>query len=103
MNTTSEIIIYLGGSGITDTVRSWGAVLQKAYNTTRLFDVSLEKLGYFTDNGAFYNHPNKLSIEKDLVETAKVLSQNGLSPHYLQLDDWWYGSPKTYPVAVRCK
>lgn len=43
-------------TGITDSMLGWGAALRRHHNTTRNVanDIGLSKLGYWTDNGAYF-------------------------------------------------
>ena len=64
----------------------------------------MNRLGYFTDNGAFYNfnkwagnlnrrwRPEQRSDKPAYVLTrvVKHLKSRGLPIAYVQLDDWWY-------------
>ena len=44
-----------GSDGIRPTMASWGDFLLAEFQTTRLRDPTLDMLGVFTDNGAFYD------------------------------------------------
>ena len=43
---------YGSSPGVTAAVEGWGKLMTKLYNTSRVKDISLEKLEYQTDNGA---------------------------------------------------
>ena len=47
--------IVTGSDGIRPTMASWGEFLLAEFQTTRLRDPTLDMLGVFTDNGAFYD------------------------------------------------
>lgn len=47
-----------GGGGVTNITMSWGATFQRAHNTSRdsvARDIVTTKLGYWTDNAAYYD------------------------------------------------
>ena len=69
---TFETLLHVSGSGITDAMLGWGAALRRFHNTTRNIedDIGLQKLGYWTDNGA-----------------------------YFMLFDWQFGYPSLYPAV----
>jgi hypothetical protein len=86
--------LLLTGEGIRPTMQAWGDMLLLAHGTKRLRDRSLEYLGVFTDNGAFYDagywQPSK--GVKDASAVLKSLSvyyaEEKIPVKYLQLDDW---------------
>eukprot|EP00929_Paragymnodinium_shiwhaense_P062134 TRINITY_DN31017_c0_g1_i1.p1 TRINITY_DN31017_c0_g1~~TRINITY_DN31017_c0_g1_i1.p1 ORF type:complete len:815 (-),score=114.77 TRINITY_DN31017_c0_g1_i1:44-2446(-) len=52
---TQSFLLHLGSTkGITAAIDDWGAVLRRSYGTWKLPDVTLKKIGYQTDNGAYY-------------------------------------------------
>jgi hypothetical protein len=66
--------------------------MQKAYNRTdqhRLNDLSINNLGYYTDNGAYYYYhtEHEVNYEQTMLD---VLHNVPLPIHYLQIDSWWY-------------
>jgi hypothetical protein len=73
-------------------VREWGQIMQKAYNRTnqyRLNDLSINNLGYYTDNGAYYYYHTEIgqNYEETMLDAFKKIP---LSFHYLQIDFCWY-------------
>ena len=42
------------GAGVTAAVHGWGSLLQRLHNTSRVDDITVNKLQYQTDNGAQY-------------------------------------------------
>ena len=64
------------------------------HNTTRLRDETREKLGVFTDNGAFYDagYWKSGSNASDASEVLSALASSyknaSIPVHYIQLDDW---------------
>ena len=84
----------VAGAGVRAAVQSWGRLLLDLHNTTRLPDPSLQYMGAFTDNGAFYDagywpsfkgRKNANAIFKALSESYRA---DDIPAKYLQLDDW---------------
>lgn len=72
-------LLYEGShGGITDSLAEWGSVMQANRKTFHSHDVTLEKIGYQTDNGAMYcfckdsNCSKTLLQEKDYLESIDV-------------------------------
>src|SRR5262249_23203175 len=55
-------------------------------------DLTLAKLGYWTDNGAiyYYNFDQRFGYEGTLLAVKRELDQLGIRIGYLQLDSWFY-------------
>ncbi|CAF5223035.1 unnamed protein product, partial [Rotaria magnacalcarata] len=56
-NSTNSLIIYYSSDGINHLMEQWGSLMQKVFNRTnkyRLNDLTINYLGYYTDNGAYY-------------------------------------------------
>ncbi|XP_062516980.1 uncharacterized protein LOC134192275 [Corticium candelabrum] len=95
-----NISFGLSGSehGINAAVESWGEKLRARYGTTRIspeFDPTNTKLGYWTDNGAYYDgsywQQNPTAVAQDvLVDVKMLLDTMGVPISYIQLDPWWY-------------
>ena len=113
-------LLVTGSDGIRPTMASWGEFLLAEFQTTRLPDPTLDMLGVFTDNGAFYDagywpsfQHNKQSAGAILAELAADYKQHKTPVHCapapatffsrmtrdygpcyadIQLDDWWYGN-----------
>ncbi len=110
-----EIIVQFPtnpSQGLTETVYEWGNSMRAVYNkpstaSARERDITLQYLGYTTDNGAYYYYhtePNK-NYEDTLLDLAeyaknplnheknqiKSISQSQSIPYkYILLDSWWY-------------
>jgi len=97
-NHSTLVLAGRDGDGIRATLKRWGQFLLTEHDTTRLRDPSLEYLGVFTDNGAFYDAGYWPSWQgtKDASAIFKALSESYKSleipVHYIQLDDYWYGN-----------
>lgn len=92
---SASSVAFLSNEGVRGAVRGWGDMLLKKYGKTRLKgdeNLALRKLGYATDNGAYYYYntiPGK-NYEETMLEVLKYYNESGLSISYLQLDSWWY-------------
>ncbi len=91
-NYNHSLIVFYSSKGINEGVREWGQTMQKAYNRTnqhRLNDFSINYLGYYTDNGAYYYYHTEDG--KNYEQTMFDVFQNISVPlRYLQIDSWWY-------------
>lgn len=87
-------------NGVTDVMHNYGNLLLTKYNTTRMHDPFISNLGYYTDNGAYYdwysysNITSKGVPENVLMELSQTF-RNGsygtvLPVTYYQLDAYWY-------------
>ena len=92
LNSTNSLIIYYSSKGINKLVEEWGKTMQIAFNRTninRLNDLTINYLGYYTDNGAYYYYHTEK--EMNYQETIIKIKENITLPiHYIQLDSWWY-------------
>ncbi|ESO98784.1 hypothetical protein LOTGIDRAFT_158730 [Lottia gigantea] len=85
-------------TGINMAIASWGLIIQLYYNNTKQAEVTPDKdittryLGYWTDDGTFYNkapitgqnyESTILSIQNEAITKTKL-------PYtYFQIDNWW--------------
>lgn len=94
--------------GINNAFQAWGNTLQRQFGYSNWLerhnnvknDISLNYLGYWTDNGAYYYyHPetNK-SYEESLLDVKSYSVGSQIPYRYLQIDSWWY--PKDVIKAV---
>ena len=87
-----QSFLLFQGQGVTQTIYDWGLLLQKLYETTRLYDVTLDKIGYQTDNGAMYCFCPR-DCDNVLLNVKKYLDGIGVPLGYLSFQgDWWHGS-----------
>lgn len=98
--THSTLLVF--GSGIGQTVQSWGQAmtdLTGKARPTQDADVMLKYLGYWTDNGAhyYYNYDKDLGYAGTLLALRRQYQQEKIPIHYLQLDSWWYQKTRTSP------
>lgn len=91
-NYAHAMMLFYSARGINEGVRGWGQTMQQAYNRTnqfRLSDLTVNYLGYYTDNGGYYyyNTEKGMNYETTMINVAHQIS---LPFHYIQLDSWWY-------------
>lgn len=87
--------LIAAGSGVNDVFGTWGAALlalggkQPAPNNA---DVTLAKLGYWTDNKTFYYYKfdEKLGYAGTLLAVRDEFKRLGVPLGYMQLDSWFY-------------
>ena len=99
---TQRTVLALG-NGINPTYRVWGAALLAQSGKTPAgteSDVTMAKLGYWTDNFAtyYYNYDKSRGYTGTLQAVKDDFTAHGLPLGYLQLDSWWYpkGSSDTW-------
>ncbi|CAF4451635.1 unnamed protein product, partial [Adineta steineri] len=86
-NYNHSMIVFYSSEGINEGIRKWGKTMQKAFNRTnknRLNDLTINYLGYYTDNGAYYyyNTEQGMNYEETMIN---VHNQIPLPFHYIQL------------------
>ncbi len=91
-NYNHSMIVFYSSKGINEGMREWGQTMQRAYNRTnqnRLNDLTINYLGYYTDNGGYYyyNTEQGINYEETMVD---IYHQIRLPFHYMQFDSWWY-------------
>jgi hypothetical protein len=91
-NYNQSLIVFYSPRGINNGIREWGQTMQHAFNRTnqnRLNDLTINYLGYYTDNGAYYyyNTEQGMNYEQTMIDSIHKIA---LPFHYLQLDSWWY-------------
>ena len=87
-------VILTAENGINRSYSTWGAaLLALAGKTPPANDavVELNKLGYWTDNGATYYYANPPGgIAATLLSIKNEFANKNVPIGYLQLDSWWY-------------
>jgi hypothetical protein len=81
--------------GINRAFDTWGQALTALHGKTRPAndaDASLNKVGYWTDNGApyYYQTAPSLSYEQTLAAIKADFDHAGIGLGYVQLDSWFY-------------
>jgi hypothetical protein len=82
-------------SGINRTFNQWGHVLTALQGKTRPpndADATLEKVGYWTDNGApyYYKTAGNMNYVQTLGAVKADFDRAGIGLGHLQLDSWFY-------------
>lgn len=91
-NYSHSMMVFYSANGINEGMREYGQLMQKEYSRTnkhRLNDLTINYLGYYTDNGGFYyyNTEKGFNYEETMVN---VHHQVALPFKYIELDSWWY-------------
>lgn len=81
--------------GINQAYDTWGQALTGLSGKVRPANdstVELNKLGYWTDNGAayYYNYNATYGYAGTMLAVRDDFANNGFPLGYLQLDSWWY-------------
>ncbi|MBO0827749.1 MAG: carbohydrate-binding protein [Streptosporangiales bacterium] len=92
---TTQQTVLVAGKGIGDIYSTWGKALTDLQGKQRPAndaDVTLDKLGYWTDNGAtyYYKYDQNLGYAGTLQAVKKDWDAKGIPMGYLQLDSWFY-------------
>ncbi|HZI30903.1 MAG TPA: hypothetical protein VFF11_01110, partial [Candidatus Binatia bacterium] len=87
--------ILVAQNGINQAYTTWGhALVALGGKTPPANDaaIELDKLGYWTDNGAayYYNTNPPLGIQNTLFAIKDEFASKGAPLSYVQLDSWWY-------------
>ncbi len=92
---TTQQTLLVAGPGINNLYQTWGNALTNLQGKTRPpndADVTLAKLGYWTDNGAAYYY--KYDSARGYAGTLQAVKQDwnaqGIPMGYMQLDSWFY-------------
>ncbi|KAL5016026.1 hypothetical protein ScPMuIL_005615 [Solemya velum] len=108
--TSYETMFYYGMDGINKTIGQWGKLMRDYYRKDedyRRADLTVNYLGYWTDNGAYYYYqtePN-LTYEQTILDIKQEADSQKIPYRYLQYDSWFYpkgpeGGVKTWePTA----
>ena len=84
--------VMVAGENVTGTLEKWGKLLRRRYQKNdfaRRDDLSVNYLGYWTDNGACYYYTT--GQYQDYNEALSQVQKNSSIPfQYLQIDSWWY-------------
>jgi hypothetical protein len=91
----AHTVALVAGHGIGRTMSRWGDVLLQRGGKPRIANdatVDLERLGYWTDNGAtyYYAFDTQKGYAGTLLAVRDAFAARGLPLGYLQLDSWWY-------------
>ena len=91
-NYMQSFMVFYSSDGINKGVQQWGEVMRRAFNRTnehRLNDITVNYLGYYTNNGGYYYYNTEpgINYEETMVDVAHQLK---FPYHYIELDSWWY-------------
>lgn len=91
----SHATLIAAGDGINPTFSAWGAALLKLGGKRRPSshaDITLARLGYWTDNFAayYYKFNPKLGYEGTLLAVRDEFRRLNIPLGYMQLDSWFY-------------
>jgi len=94
--------LVVASSGIGNAWDAWGSALRGLYRREipkPSSEVILEKLGYWTDNGAdyYYNYDPDRGYAQTLLDLKRGYQKEDLPLGYLQLDSWWYSKSADDP------
>ena len=85
------------GKGVNDAFQHWGSSVRKHFGkqslqVSRSMDLSLQYLGFTTDNGAYYyyNTETDLDYGTTLSDVKIYADEQGIPYRYILLDSWWY-------------
>jgi hypothetical protein len=91
----TQRFLLVEGRGLAATVLAWGDLLladRGRARTDRYADTGLSRLGYWTDNGAFYYYHTApgLNEAETLLAVKADADARGIPLGYVQLDSWFY-------------
>jgi hypothetical protein len=91
----SHQTLLVFGKGIGRTFSGWGSALLDLQGKSRIAndaDVTLESLGYWTDNGAYYyyRYEPALGYQGTLLALGDYFHRESIPVRYMQVDSWWY-------------
>jgi hypothetical protein len=91
---THRTVLTLG-TGANATFATWGSALMALGGKKPIANDdndTLNKLGYWTDNGAtyYYNYNASQGYQGTLESVARDFAGKGVPLGYMQLDSWWY-------------
>ncbi len=98
-NFTHKVMLAIG-KGINKNYITWGHAmtdLQGKVRPANDADVSLNMLGYWTDNGAayYYSFDRSKGYRGTLEAIKSEFDSKGITLGYMQIDSWWYPKGST--------
>lgn len=87
--------VLVAEAGINAAYAAWGGILTSLSGKTRVANDAtpyLERLGYFTDNGAYYyyQYDTATGYPATLTAVRDYFTGLGVPLAYMQIDSWWY-------------
>jgi len=99
---TLSTIFHWSSNGIQQGIFEWGSSMRKSYHKLRSRDedITLNYLGYSTDNGAYYYYITETgkNYEDTLIDVADAFLADDIPVRYWLLDSWWYYKGKANGV-----
>jgi hypothetical protein len=91
----SKGTVLVAQTGIQAAYAAWGSTLTSLSGKARVASDGapyLERVGYFTDNGAYYyyQYDRAIGYPATLANVASYFSGLGIPLGYMQIDSWWY-------------
>ena len=91
--THSSLLLFT--KGINKAIVDWCGLLQKIHKVPPrdpLDDLFTARLGYWTDNGAYYYYKTEKGMDyaSTLLHAKQIFDEKGIPFRYFQLDSWWY-------------
>ncbi|KAK7102304.1 hypothetical protein V1264_020541 [Littorina saxatilis] len=90
-----DFIVYYSSQGVNQAFAGWGEHLRTVYERTDTYvldDLTINYLGYYTDNGAYYyylSEPHK-TYQDTIIDVKANADQIQIPYKYIQYDSWWY-------------
>ncbi|XP_071097695.1 uncharacterized protein [Haliotis cracherodii] len=90
------VVLHASDKGINKAFEDLGMRMRYWYDKTDYYkklDQTLNYLGYWTDNGAYYYYHTENNVtdyEQTLIDVKAYSDQMGVPYKYMQLDSWWY-------------
>lgn len=94
--------LLVEGDSIHEAWDNWGKAMTDLTGKHRPANdatVELNKIGYWTDNGAnyYYKYDQQRGYDGTMLDIAAAYKKLNISLGYLQLDSWWYIKSTTAP------
>lgn len=101
---SQKFVIYFG-KGINSSMMELGDLLYKYHRKPRpdkYRNICLQKVGFWTDNGAhyYYNPKRGKCYDETLLEVNEHFKQNDIPIGYYNLDSWWYVKKKPHKAIL---
>ncbi|KAK7102302.1 hypothetical protein V1264_020540 [Littorina saxatilis] len=90
-----DFIVYYSSQGINQAYEGWGEHLRGLYGRSDEFirnDLTLNYLGYETDNGSYYYYvvESGKTYQDTILDVLDYAKQLLIPYRYIQYDSWWY-------------
>ncbi|KAK6165977.1 hypothetical protein SNE40_022776 [Patella caerulea] len=91
----AQFMVFYSPNGINKAFEEWGSLMKDFYGkdpSYRKADMTINYLGYYTDNGAYYYwrpEPHKTN-EQTIYDIQSYALNSSIPYKYIQYDEWWY-------------